>query len=197
MTHNIHKIIQEIPRNKHNQRTVIGIDGLSRSGKTTIVNQMKQILQDEEIPVYIFHIDDYIVERKRRYNTSHEQWYEYYFLQWDLEWVTNHLFNNLKCSNELHLLFYDDKSDSLQNQIVRLPDSCLIIIEGVFLQRDEWRNFFDYMIFIDCPREKRFIRESLGTQSNVEKFKNRYWKAEDYYLNTVFPMEKADLVIQN
>ncbi|HWJ77174.1 MAG TPA: hypothetical protein VNR61_03740, partial [Niallia sp.] len=64
------------------------------------------------------------------------------------------------------------------------------------LQRMEWRSFFDFMIYLDCSREKRFARESLETQQKLDKFKNRYWKAEDYYLDSLKPQEQADFVWQ-
>jgi uridine kinase len=49
---------------------------------------------------------------------------------------------------------------------------------------------------LDCPRSKRFVRESEEAQENLSKFTNRYWKAEDFYLSTVSPKEQADLVIK-
>jgi uridine kinase len=65
---------------------------------------------------------------------------------------------------------------------VLIPNDCVVIIEGVFLQRKEWREFFDYIVYLDCPRETRFLREGEIVKGNIEKFRNRYWKAEDYYL---------------
>ena len=52
------------------------------------------------------------------------------------------------------------------------------------------------MVYLDCPRETRFLRESPETQKNLSKFKNRYWKAEDYYLETELPKDRADVVIK-
>ncbi|MGE6489224.1 kinase [Paenisporosarcina sp. NPDC076898] len=189
--------LKEIPKVKQGQRLVLGIDGLSRSGKTTFVKNVEQHFQEKDIPLFIFHIDDYIVERNNRYNTGREEWYEYYHLQWDTEWLKDHLFKKLKSSEELHLLTYDASSDTRKSQVVSFPETCLIIIEGVFLQRKEWRSFYDYLIYLDCPREKRFNRESETTQLNIEKFRNRYWKAEDYYLETESPKKQADMIFLN
>jgi uridine kinase len=194
---NLETLFGIIPKVETGTRFVLGIDGLSRSGKTTFVNNLKQLLQEKNVGVCIFHIDDYIVERKSRYNTAYEEWYEYYHLQWDVEWLKDNLFKQLKTAKELNLLTYDNHSDTQNSQVVKLPDTCLIIIEGVFLQRKEWRSFYDYMIYLDCPRDKRFIRESDSTQNNIEKFRNRYWKAEEYYLENEHPINQADLVFQN
>jgi uridine kinase len=190
-------IANKIPNLEQNQRIVVGIDGLRRSGKTTLTNKLVQYLQEKNISVCLFHIDDYIVERKRRYNTGYEEWYEYYNLQWDVNWLTDHFFAKLKKSKELPLLTYDCDSDTQKLEINKIPDTCVIIIEGVFLQRKEWRNFYDSIIYLDSSREKRFNRESEDTQSNIEKFQNRYWKAEDYYIAAESPLAQAHLVIQN
>jgi uridine kinase len=190
-------IANKILKLEQNHRIVVGIDGLSRSGKTTLTNKIEQYLQEKNISVCLFHIDDYIVERKRRYNTGYEEWYEYYNLQWDVNWLTDHLFAKLKKSKELQLLTYDCDSDTQKLKINKIPDTCVIIIEGVFLQRKEWRHFYDSIIYLDSSREKRFNRESEDTQSNIEKFQNRYWKAEDYYIEAETPLAQASLVIQN
>ncbi|WP_273130905.1 kinase [Bacillus weihaiensis] len=188
-------LLKKIPEVKQGHKVVLGIDGLSRSGKTTIVRNIEQLIEDKEICV--LHIDDYIVERKRRYNTGNEEWFEYYHLQWDVEWLKEHLFRRLKSSHELQLLTYNNEDDTHSLNTIKLPDTCLILIEGVFLQRKEWSNYFDYMIFVDCGRKERFKRERVETQNNLVKFETRYWKAEEYYMETVSPIESADLLIKN
>lgn len=190
-------IVNKISIIEQGQRFVLGIDGLSRSGKTTLSKQIQQYFQERNISVHLFHIDDFIVERQRRYNTNYEDWYEYYHLQWNVEWLKENLFEKLKKSNELQLLTYDYGSDTQKLQVTKLPDTCIIIIKGVFLQRKEWRNFYDFIIYLESSREERFKRESIGTQSKIEKFKNRYWKAEDYYIKTETPTVWANLIIQN
>jgi uridine kinase len=197
MENKVKAILNKIPKIEQGQRMILGIDGLSRSGKTTLVNKLEHHLREMNISVCIFHIDDYIVERKRRYNSDYDEWYEYYHLQWDVEWLKDNLFKELKVSERLHLLKYDGNSDTQKLQVLKMPNTCLILIEGVFLQRSEWRTFFDFMIYLDCPRDKRFKRESDETQKNIHKFEKRYWKAEDYYIETVLPIEQANLVILN
>jgi uridine kinase len=190
-------ITNKIPKLEQGQRIILGIDGLSRSGKTTLTNKVVQHLKDKNIPVCLFHIDDYIVEKKERYETGYEKWYEYYNLQWNVKWLKENLFQQLKKSKELQLLTYDYGSDTQRLEITEIPDTCVIIIEGVFLQRKDWRNFYDIIIYLDCSREMRFNRESEATQSNIEKLQNRYWKAEDYYMEVETPLAQATLVIQN
>jgi uridine kinase len=140
-------------------------------------------------------MDDYIVDRKNRYGTGNDEWSEYYHLQWDVAWLRENLFNNVKTKHQLNLPMYNDELDTHHTQTISLPAAGVIIIEGVFLQRAEWRGFFDSVVYLDCTREERFRRESEATQKNIEKFRNRYWKAEDYYLMNVCPLKQADWVL--
>ncbi|MEF7654667.1 kinase [Bacillus thuringiensis] len=189
------ELINVMKKHKEN-RFILGIDGLSRSGKTTFVTNLKENMKQESIPFHIFHIDDHIVERNKRYHTGYEEWYEYYYLQWDIEWLRQKFFQKLQNDTKLKLPFYYDDTDTCEMKKVQIPIVGVIIIEGVFLQRKEWREFFHYMVYLDCPKETRFLRESKETQKNLSKFENRYWKAEDYYLETELPKDRVDLIIK-
>jgi uridine kinase len=178
-------------------RFILGIDGLSRSGKTTFTDSLAETLRQSHKDVFIFHIDDHIVERRGRYHTGWEEWYEYYNLQWDVAYLRENLFTKLRDHCEVSLLFYNAELDEQVEKTVFIPDDCVVIIEGVFLQREEWRKFFDYLVYLDCPREARFSREGESSRGNIEKFKNRYWKAEDHYLDFVRPLAQTDMIIKS
>ena len=190
-------LFQQLPELNQGQRFILGIDGLSRSGKTTFTKKMEEILQKKNISFYIFHIDEFIVDRVKRYNTGNEEWVEYYHLQWNVRWLKDHFFTKLRESEELTLPLYDSSTNKQNWQLISIPPASLIIIEGIFLQRKEWRKYFDYMMYLDSSREIRFNRESNTTKRNIDKFKNRYWKAEEYYLKTINPKALADVVIKN
>ncbi|KMM38221.1 kinase [Guptibacillus hwajinpoensis] len=181
---------------KSDHPLIIGIDGLSRSGKTTFVHQIENELIQKNVRYHTFHIDDHIVERRKRYNTGKDAWIEYYFFQWDIEWLTNYFFLLMKERMMLTLPYYDNLKDVQKLQSVDLAEVELIIVEGVFLQREEWREFFDRVLFLDCPREKRFARENERVKTELEKFQTRYWKAEEFYMTKVNPIEKANFTIR-
>ena len=195
MNEQIKKIVSMIPKLEEGNRFILGIDGLSRSGKTTLVKHLSQMLTEEKIPFYVFHIDDHIVERNRRYNTGHEEWFEYYQLQWDIQGLRDQLFEKIKGAQSFNLSFYQDESDTQVTKQITLPDPCVVIIEGVFLQRKEWSNYYDFLLYLDCPREKRFLRESQETQKKLLKFENRYWLAENFYLESERPLDGAHMVL--
>lgn len=107
------------------------------------------------------------------------------------------MFEKLKLSHELYLLTYNGDADKQRVEKVKISETCLILIEGVFLQRNEWKSFYDYIVYIDSPRETRYKRETAITQAKTSKFKNRYWKAEDYYIETKDPIKNSNFVFRN
>lgn len=189
------KIIQKFWNESSDDRLVLGIDGLSRSGKSTLSLQSVKYLSEQGIPYCLFHLDDLIVEKKWRYGTGLDEWQEYYFRQWEIAALAESFFKRLKEADALCLAIYEPAADKRIGKQMRLPEKGIILIEGVFLQRPEWRPYFDKVVYVDCPRKQRFERESPKTKSDVEKFINRYWKAEIYYEETVMPVMHADITL--
>lgn len=197
MTGNYDKLVSVILERYCGERLIIGVDGLSRAGKTTVVSLLQQGIIETGKDVCVFHIDDHIVERKKRYDTGFSQWQEYYNFQWDVGYLRQNLFGKLRDALEIDLPFYDSERDEITMRMVVIPSDCIVIMEGVFLQREEWRQFFDFVVYLDCKRETRFQSESARTREQIEKFKTRYWKAEDHYLETVSPLSNADMIISS
>lgn len=181
---------------------LIGIDGLGGAGKTTFVQEFQQVVQLQQKEVLIIHLDDHIVERNKRYATGNEEWVEYYYYQWDVEQLVSVLFQPLlEGSDTLSLPFYDKKWDAIHFQTVNVSPRAIVLIEGIFLQRPEWRAFFDKVFYLDCPRDIRRQRvlsrdDYIGDQQAIlDKYERRYWVAEDYYLQQVKPLQAADVVV--
>lgn len=193
--------IQFLKRSNETRPLIVGIDGLGGAGKTSLVKDIERELTTKDCKVTTFHLDNHIVEKNKRYQTGYEEWYEYYYLQWDLEGLSTKLFTRLHHGcNRIHLPCYDRNTDSTSTKQINVISNSIVLIESVFLQREEWRSYFDFVIYLDCPeklREKRILNRDSYIGDNraiVHKYENRYWLAEKHYLETIKPMERADLV---
>lgn len=194
-------LFQFSTRSNKNRPLIVGIDGLSGAGKTTLAKKIEQEIINNNCQVVTFHLDDHIVERNKRYKTVHDEWYEYYYLQWDVKSLTTNLFEQLHNScNNIFLPFYDNFSDSTSTKQIRVASDSIVLIEGIFIQRQHWRGFYDFIIFLDCPHELRYERalnrdSYIGNyQARLNKYQRRYWLGEKHYLDTVKPIKMADLV---
>ncbi|MFJ7733766.1 kinase [Lysinibacillus sp. NPDC097231] len=187
-------------RSTKNRPFIIAIDGLGGAGKSTIANELAEELQSI-CAIELIHIDYLIVERSKRYDTGFDEWYEYYYLQWDIEFIKKNILLPLHNNNlQLVLPFYNQSADMVSNRKIILDSNSILIIEGVFLLRHEWRNFYDYRLFIDIPRqvrEERVLQRDVyigDSEARLSKYERRYWPAEDYYLEKEKPLAVADII---
>lgn len=83
------------------------------------------------------------------------------------------------------------------------PPNSILLIEGVFLQRHEWEQFYDYTVFLECSleiRKERVLKRDsyIGDELAIlKKYKQRYWMAEQYYLEKESPLQKANIIWQS
>lgn len=180
---------------------IVGVDGLGGAGKTTFVKKLKGELKDKGHDVITIHLDDHIVESNNRYKTGYEEWHEYYYLQWDIRLLQTELFQTLSNGKTLiELPLYDNTSDTISIKSVNISPTSIVIMEGVFIQRKEWRDYFNFVIFIDrtdSVRKERVLNRDqyIGNYHNrLSKYQRRYWIAEEKYIEMVDPKEKADVI---
>ncbi len=191
------KILNAYQAHQPHRPFIVGVDGLSGAGKTTFMSELTRLPD-----LVILHIDDYIVERSKRYGTGHPEAMEYYEMQWDVAGLVSGLFQPLyEGESQLVLPKYAKEQDVITKQLVDVSKQSIVVIEGIFLQRPEWRAYFDYMMYLDCPREVRYERvlqrdTYIGDmEERLDKYRRRYWPGEEYYEKVTCPKRNANLII--
>lgn len=181
---------------------IIGIDGLGGAGKSTIAEALKCFLEAENNPVTLLHIDDFIHTRAIRYNANYAEWECYYHLQWRYDYLINEVIKSLKSGDfckEIEL--YDKENDTYTLSEIHVPSGSIVVIEGVFLQREELRDVFDTVAYVNVPEEvrlKRVLKRDgyIGNADQIErKYRERYFPAEHHYCMACQPESKAAYVI--
>ena len=188
-----------------NRVYIIGIDGLRGAGKTTLVNSLKLQLQNENYSSYVLHIDDFIHPKRIRYDSSREEWYCYYNLQWRYDYLVKEILSPIKNGEiiDKQIEIYNKESDEYFTQRVNLVHGSVLILEGVFLQRKELKDYLDFVIYLDVPQEVRLNRvlardSYIGGLEDIKcKYEKRYFPAEEKYMLEYSPIENADFVLKN
>jgi uridine kinase len=88
---------------------------------------------------------------------------------------------------------YDWTTDTLAEW--RDSSAGVVIVEGIYSTRIELEEFYDFTIWVECPRRIRLAR---GLQRDGESARNRWlneWMPEeDHYVAEQSPKTRADLI---
>ncbi len=177
---------------------VIGIAGGSASGKTTIINKLRDALGDNVIMIshdyYYWSNDDKTFEERVKLNYDHPNAFETEKLIQDIK--------ALKKAQSVEMPIYDFATYTRKEGHVRLEPKSVVIVEGILiLENKELRDLMDMKVYIDTEDDERLMRRILRDTKergrSVESILSQY-------AQTVRPMHKqfvepskrhADLII--
>lgn len=134
---------------------VIGVAGGSASGKTTIVNKIKEHFGNE---IVVISHDNYY---KAHDNTSYEERAKLNYDHPDA-FETDRMANDIRHlikGNSIEIPVYDFSIHNRSNQTLTIEPKSIIIIEGILiLENKELRDLMDIKIFVDTDSDERLMR---------------------------------------
>src|SRR5580658_535547 len=168
---------------------VVAIDGAGGAGKSTLAAGIRDALVD----VSIVRADDFYrpLHDDRQALADAEYGYRNYF---DWERIRAEALVPLRAGRDASFQPYDWSSGELRGTI-EVKRNPIIVLEGVYAMRPELRDLIDVAVFVETPRAARLARMQARAQ-NETNWIGRWMAAEDWYLEHIRPMEKADLVVE-
>jgi len=150
--------------------------------------------------VQIIHIDDFQNPKIIRY-ASEDQVDNYFNRSWNLSQLVDELLapihsgRSISCS----LMLLDIAADEfIAEREYKIEQDTIVLLEGVFLFRQELANFIDYKVFIcvsfEEARRRIIQRDSCDI---VQKIDTKYHPTQKKYLQEYSPEDLADMVIDN
>lgn len=141
-----------------NDVCVIGIAGGSSSGKTTIIEKLKQKFKDEIVLIshdYYYWSNDHLsMEERVKLNYDHPKSFETDKLIEDLK--------SLKEGKTVDLPIYDFTIHTRKKDTLRVYPRPVIIVEGILiLENKELRELMDIKVYVDTDADERLIRRLL------------------------------------
>lgn len=182
-------------------RAIVAIDGPDGSGKSTFAERLGHHLGPR--PVIIVHLDDFLntaIVRHARGRFSPEGF-----------WLDSYDYTAF-CSSVLEPLdgngdtwfrpaCYDREADAfVVADPVLAPAHAVIMVEGLFLHREELAHRWTASVFLDVPFEETARRMAArdGTHADpLHSSMRRYVEGQRLYYAAARPWERASLVVDN
>ena len=179
------KVISRVERaSVAGRTTLVAVDGLMGSGKSTLTAQVAEAIGDAAV---VPADDFYHPERLR---LGPEDRYEKYF-----EWrrLRDSVLVPLTGESRARYRRHDWESNALAEWRDVAP-SGVVIVDDVFSTRPELMPYYGVTVFVDTPREQRLAR--IGERGYEDASWVEHWTAaEDWYLANVRPREHVGLVL--
>ncbi|WP_026657355.1 uridine kinase [Butyrivibrio sp. AC2005] len=181
-----------------NKICIVGIAGGSASGKTTIVNRIREQFGDDIVVIshdsYYKAHNDLSYDERSRLNYDHPSSFDTELLIRDVM--------KLKNGEEVDIPVYDYAIHNRSEQTVHVVPKPVILLEGILiLENKQLRDLMDVKVFVDTDADERLMRRIR--RDTIERARS-VSSVLTQYSDTVKPMHEqfvepskkyADLII--
>ncbi|MEV6197181.1 AAA family ATPase [Streptomyces sp. NPDC051920] len=181
-------------RARGNQGLVlIAVDGMGGSGKSTLASAVAARLGG----AVVVHGDDFYrpMDADERAALTPAEGYERYF---DWQRLRDEVLTPLATGHDAYYRRYDWPTGSLATDEARaVVCDGIVIVEGVYTARPELVDHYDIVVYVDTPPDESMRRlRARGDDHGPVDWEARWRLAEEHYLATARPRDRAHLVVQ-
>lgn len=180
--------VREAFRQKgHSSTVVLAIDGPCGSGKSTLAQELQRCAGATVVP-----LDDFFLPPEKRTkerlerpgeNVDHERF------------LKEVLLPIRRKEREISYAPYDCRRNEM-GPLKRIRASGLLVVEGSYALRPDFRPFYDVMVFLDISKEEQRKRLLAREGRRFEMFENRWIPLEERYFRAMNPREHATIVLK-
>lgn len=198
---NLQTVVEATPES--DSPILIGVDGVDGSGKTTFAQSLAEGFRASGRAVHVVHLDDFLNDRATRYRLGRTSPEGYFKDTYNLDSFRENVLRPLRSGGEpaivLRAFDYATGTDFNDAPTV-VPPGCVVIVEGMFLHRDELRELWDISVFLDVPFKISVQRmaDRDGTDPDPESVsQRRYVDGQRLDLASCDPSARATFVFDN
>lgn len=196
------ELIREVALRAGPGRLLVAVDGVDGSGKTRFAGGLRTRLELAR-PVVVIHLDDFLHPREVRHargrNSPEGFWLDSYDYGAIRQWVLDPL--GPRGDGWYRRATYDVHTEqAVESRPMKAPDDALVLIEGMFLHRDELASSWDASFFLDAAfaETTRRMASRDGTAPDPSHPTNRrYVEGQRLYFRACRPWRRATWVLDN
>jgi len=176
--------------------SLVGVDGPDGSGKTTFADALATTVANMGGVVVRASVDDFHHPREHRRGdgrTPETVWFRHF----DNEALLRELLVPWRAGpgSAYRRRWHDLATDGpLRGPPEVVPDGAVLLVDGLFLQRDELRHAWDLAVYLDVPDDVA-IGRVVARDGPLDQ--SRCVGAQQLYRTLCAPRDRADIVIDN
>jgi uridine kinase len=187
-----------------NQAHLIGISGIDGAGKSYVSTKMEQELIRSGRKAVAIHADRWINLPGKRFSKENPAMHFYLnAIRFDEMLSSFILPLKRQKSIEVEMECAEETSTEYTKHRLSYSDVEIILLEGIYLFKKEYRKLFDLAIWIDCSFETALQRaiaraqEGLSREETIHAYETIYFPAQRIHFEKDHPRENADVIISN
>ncbi|KQP69016.1 uridine kinase [Microbacterium sp. Leaf288] len=188
-------------------RVIVAIDGLDGAGKTVFADGLAEVFAETGDAVFRAGIDGFHRPRAERYLRGRRSPEGFYQDSYDYATFRRVLIDPFRdgaqtaAATGFQLAAFDVARDApVESQWVTAPLDAVLVVDGIFLNRPELQDLWDWSVWLDVPVGVAYGRMALrdGSDPDPEAPSNaRYRQGQEIYLNEAHPRAAASVIVDN
>jgi len=181
----------------------VGVDGVDGAGKTTFADELAAALEAMGRCVVRVSADDFHQVRALRYRRGRNSPEGFWLDSYDYVRLRRDVLDPLGPggSREFRPAAHDLASDRvLEPPLRRAEPGCVLVLDGLFLHRDELADAWDFSVFLDVPFAVTAARmaDRDGSHPDPEHpSMQRYVQGQRLYFDACRPWQRAAVAVDN
>ncbi|MFZ0325119.1 MAG: uridine kinase [Actinomycetes bacterium] len=199
----VESVAREVLQHRRLPITRVAVDGVDGAGKTFFADELADCLVRAGVVVIRAGADGFhrpAVERYRRGRSSPEG---FFLDSYDYAALRSELLDPLSPGGALRyrLAVFDVASDEPLDLPPSVADiGAVLVVDGIFLHRDELVDVWDFSVFIRASLEqatRRWQQRDGVERQSASIPGDRYVEGQRLYLNACDPQRRASMVVDN
>ena len=191
----------EVPEDRS---LIVGISGIDGCGKGFIAMQIEAHLAQRACASAVINVDGWLNLPDQRFDADAPAQH-FYESAIRFEEFSSDLLLPLRDQKSVYLVadFVEETAKRYRKHVYHIRNAGITLVEGIFLFKQAYRNYFDLAIWVDCSfstalaRALQRAQEGLPPAQTIAAYETIYFPAQRIHFERDNPRAAADLVIDN
>ena len=200
----VRKVLERRAKIPESRSLLVGVSGIDGCGKGYLARQLQAHLALHGVIPAILNVDGWLNLPEKRFDDKAPAT-NFYENAIRLEQFFSQLVLPLRDRRSIHLVadFVEETASQYRKHSYDYDDVSVVLVEGIFLFKPQYRKYFDLAIWIDCSFPTALARaidraqEGLSPANTIAVYDTIYFPAQRIHLTQDKPRESADLIFEN